>query len=160
MGTRFSIALASAGLMAGLDGLRGLFQAQGFCDSMFGDSHCPWGSPERFGTSLPTDQHWHSPGNGIRTFLWNVHRGGMPRDTPAPPCPSQVLPVQVTNSPKRFFQWLFKVSQCPRSCSPSVPSRHSHQASLPKGRLSQISTCLYLCSRTELESTWDGDVLL
>lgn len=76
MGTSFSSGLASAGLVVGLDGLRGLFQ---FCDSMFGDSHCPWGTHKRFGTNLPTDQHWHNPGKGIRTFLWNVHRGGMPR---------------------------------------------------------------------------------
>lgn len=122
LGTRFNCGLASAGLMVGLDGLRGLSKPR---DSVIPRLVIPWHSPERFGTGLPTDQHWHNPGNGIRTFPWNVHRGGMSRDTPAPPCPSQALPVQVTNSPKRFFQWLFQVSPCPCSSSPSVPSHQN-----------------------------------
>lgn len=112
--------------MFGLDGLRGLSKLRDFVIPCL---VIPWHSPERLGTSLPTDWRWHNPGNGIRIFLWNVHRGGMSRDSPAPPCPSQSLPVQLTNSPKRFFQWFFKVSPCPCSSSPSVPP---HQTSVSK----------------------------
>lgn len=68
--------------------------------------------------------------------------------------PFSALPVQVTND--KLSQEIFPVALQTVTVSPFLQPLCALKALTPsffsKGRLSQISTCLYLCSRTELEA--------